>query len=371
MRPHQYIGLIMLIAGASIAFGPKFFSTAFKPSATPSSSIQDSERQVMTSTSDDAVTRVPQSIIPSTTTTISINHQDHGGQVETSTAVVPDRLPSGDSVGTKTASLGIPTQGPQTKRDDFIDILAKRALREAEAAALRASNGFRKEMMAPLKANDRSFAEKLYSIGANAKAISKNESEYRKYVAERFYEELARGVDIQKNLDAVTFEYLNRLDRIANQTIIKSGLDVTNMPTVTLTIKDFDNLLRAEIRESVGQTSSNMQRNARQGMAIQSVSLGIGLLMPTTFLVDLTIGLGLDTTANSFRDPLIDVKIDAHNAAEQLADRICFGTEQKQGLYAALLDIANYQNHQLKRALRQSESISEPESLNAVFSDNP
>ena len=230
-------------------------------------------------------------------------------------------------------------------------------------------SSFMKEMMAPLEANDHSFAEKLYSIGANAKAVTKNESEYRDYVSKRFYEELTRGTDIQASLDAIAYEYLNRLDRIAQQISIESGLDVANVPPVTLTITDFDKILREEIRESVGQTTSTMQHQSRQGMAIQSVSFGIGLLMPTAFLVDLAIGMGIDTAANSFRDPVGAVAIDSHREAEQLAQRICFGTNQHQGLYAALLDIAHYQNGQLCETLRHSDAISEPVSLNAVFGD--
>jgi hypothetical protein len=224
-----------------------------------------------------------------------------------------------------------------------------------------------KEMMAPVEANDHSFAEKLYSIGANARAISKSESEYRDYVTKRFYEELTRSTDIQKNLDAIAFEYLNRLDRIAQQISIESGLDVTNLPPVTLTITEFDRLLRAEVRKAVGQASSTMQHQSRQGAIIQTVSFGIGLLMPTTFVVDLAIGLGIDTAADSFRDPVGQVAIDSHRAAEQLAERICFGTDQHQGLYAALLDIAHYQNGQLRETLRQSEAMSTPESMDAVF----
>ena len=338
MRRHQYIGLFLLLAGAGIAFGPWFLGKKQEPRTAIGRDIEKDHGRQVASTPDSLAPSLPQPVAPRPATTLS---------------------------------SGTTTQVIQTANGAYIDSITRRALREAEAAAQRASRSFRKEMMAPLESNDRSFAEKLYSIVANAKAISKNESEYRDYVSKRFYEELTNGMDIQKNLDAVAFEYLNRLDRIANQTLLDSGLDVTNMPPVTLTIKDFDNLLRAEIRESVGQTTSTMQLRSRQGMAVQTVSLGIGLLMPTTFLVDLAIGIGIDTTANTFRDPVGDVAIDAHKAAEQLADRICFGSEQHQGLYAALLDIAQYQNNQLHAALSQSDATSKPENLDAVFFDKP
>ena len=112
-----------------------------------------------------------------------------------------------------------------------------------------------------------------------------------------------------------------------------------------------------------------MQKQARQGAAIQTVSFGIGLLMPTWFVVDLAIGLGIDTVADSFRDPVAQVAIDSHQAAEQLAERICFGTDQQQGLYAAFLDIASYQDRQLREILSTSIEASAPESLDAIFGD--
>jgi len=332
MRQHQYLGLLLLLAGAGIALYPKFCGNT--PVSTPA----------------------------------TVPPVEHGQQINAPTQVsltpispqpVPPRA-------TKSLSLSTPTPTIHAS-GTHLDYLAERALREAEAAAQRAAMSFMKEIMAPVEANDRSFAEELYSIGANAKAISKSEPEYRDYVAKRFYEELTRSTDIQKNLDAIAFEYLDRLDRIAKQIAIESGLDVTNLPTVTLTITDFDKLLRADIRESVGQTSSTMQQQARQGAVIQTVSFGIGLLMPTKFVIDLAIGMGIDTAADSFRDPVGQVAIDSHRAAEQLAERICFGADQHQGLYAALLDIAHYQNSQLREILRHGEALSEPESMDAVF----
>lgn len=332
MKRHQYIGLLLLLTGTGIALYPKFCGNT--PVSTPTTVYRD----------------------------------DHGQQIDAPTQVslVPISPQPVAARATNPLALGVITQTVRAGTT-HLDFLAERALREAEAAAQRAAMSFMKEMMAPVEANDHSFAEELYSIGANAKAISKDENEYRDYVAKRFYEELTRSTDIQKNLDAIAFEYLNRLDLIAKQIAIESGLDVTNLPTVTLTIRDFDKLLRADIRESVGHTSSTMQHQARQGAVIQTVSFGIGLLMPTTFVVDLAIGLGIDTAADSFRDPVGQVAIDSHRAAEQLAERICFGSDQHQGLYAALLDIAHYQNRQLREILQQSEAISEPESMDAVF----
>ena len=334
MRWYQNTGILLLLVGACIVLYPKIRVNA--PASRPRlvSGVEQDMRRTL---------------IEPEQFSISLSSQQ-----------------SATLLGRTTLAVGISTQAYRTS-GSHVDYLVERALREAEAAAQRAAMSFMKEMMAPLEANDRSFAEALYSIGANAKAISKNESDYRDYVAKRFYDELTRGTDIQKNLDAIAFEYLNRLDRIAQQIAIESGLDITNLPTVTLTISDFDKILRSDIRDSVGQASSTMQHQARQGAVIQSVSFGIGLLMPTTFIIDLAIGMGIDTVADSFRDPVGQVAIDSHRAAEQLAERTCFGADHDKGLYAALLDIAHYQNIQLREILNHSESMNTPEKVEAVF----
>lgn len=329
MRRHQYLGLLLLLTGAGIALYPEFCGNTPVPTQTAAS------------------------------------RDDHGQQIAAPTqlSLAPISPQNGAAHAKSPRSLGVSTQAARCVTT-HLDYLAERALREAEAAAQRAAMSFMKEILAPVEANDLSFAEKLYSIGAKARAISKNESEYRDYVSERFYEELTRNTNIQENLDAIAFEYLIRLDRIANQIAIESGLDVTNLPTVTFTVTDFDKLLRSDISESVAQTSSTMQHQARQGAVIGAVSIGIGLLMPTKFIVDVAIGEAIDQVADSFRDPVGQVAIDSHRAIDELAERICFGTEQHQGLYAALLDIAHYQNIQLRDILHQSESISEPETMN-------
>ena len=269
----------------------------------------------------------------------------------------------------KTISLNSSTQKNRTYTDNtYIDYLAERALREAESAALKSTRSFMKEMMSPVEGNDNSFAEKLYSIGANARSLFKSESDYRDYVSKRFLEEITQNIDIKKNLDAVAFEYTDRLKRIAQIVAIESGLDVTNLPSITnITFKGLDGVLCKESWESTAQLSSTIQDQSKQGTDVQIVLCEIGLLMPTTLIVDLAIGLGFDTVANSFRDPVGKVAIDSHQASEALAERICFGSNQYQGIYSYLLDIAHDQNSQLRDALRESEACSSEKDINTFF----
>jgi hypothetical protein len=329
VKRHQYIGVFLIVIGCVIGI----FSMLDRQTARPSN------EDIPSSQSSDDPTRVLPKI---------------------------DLVPKDPSV----SQLPITAKQPTQTNATYIDYLLDRALREAEAAALRAAQSFRKEMMAPVQANDRSFAEKLYTIGANAKVFCKTEVAYRAYVAERFYEELKRNTDLQKNLDAVAFEYLDRLGRIAQQVAIESGRDVANLPVTTLTINDFDKVLRADISDSIVETASEIQKQTMIGTTVQAVSFGIGLLMPTPLLVDLAIGAGIEAVSNSFRDPEGQVAIEAHRAVEGLADRICFGTDQHQGLYSALLDIAHYQNEQLRETLTNSDSISGAESLGDFFKES-
>ncbi len=278
--------------------------------------------------------------------------------------------PAGPPGAQTTPAVAGISQRPDTPTS-YIDYLTDRAMREAEAAAQKSAASFMKEILAPVEANDRSFAERLYTIGANARAVTKSEAAYREYVARRFYEEIASHSDLAGNLNAIAFEYLARLDRIAKQAMLDSGRDVTGIQPVTLTLSDFDGMFRSEIRACVDQTASNMQSQARQGAAVQAVSFGIGLLMPTTFIADLAIGTGIDVAGNSFRDPEGQVAIDAHHAAEKLAEHICFGTDQKSGLHDALLVVARYQNAQLKKTLAAKMDESGAADIKAVFGNGP
>jgi len=342
MRPQQYIGLFLLLVGVVIAFGPKFFDMPNKPKQ-GRGTVNETNKEVQEGKSE------------------------------------PISKPAITLQPTESALKNLDTPPAPSSNKDYIAMLTQRALREAEAAAQRASKSFRKEMVAPLETNDRSFAEKLYTIGANARAISKNEAEYRDYVAKRFHEELTSCTDIRKNLDAVAFEFLTRLDRIGQQIAIESGLDITNLPNTTITIKDFDNILKSNIKESVSTTTQEIQSQSKTGAAIQGGTIAVTYPITVALtknhqvalVIDLAISEAVSKVSEMYRDPIGGVAIEAHRAAEQLADRICFGTEQEEGLYEALLKIAHYHNRQLHAILRQSNATSEQESLDAVFSDKP
>lgn len=401
MKHHQYIGISLLLVGLAITVysllgrttqitaNPTPNERSIQPQIVPITTVAPNKPQV--TYNDNQLQVAPETSCESKQTPVQDDSQKLEQQPQSNPTVTEMATPTSEA-DSEVSSLTKPTQVPpiealvpkeqpvpiqpagiqkQVHTDaTYIDYLVDRALREAEAAALRATESFRKEMMAPVVANDRSFAERLYSIGANAEALRKNEAEYRTYVAERFYNELTKNNNIQANLDVIAFEYLNRLERIAQQTAIESGLDVTNLPTVKFTIRDFDKLLRSDLRESIGPTASEMRYRSLEGTGIQLVSFGVGFLMPTMWVVDLAIGAGIDTTANMFRDPKGDVEIKAHNAVEILADRICFGTDQHQGLYVALLDLAHYHNEQLRETLINSEPISEPGCLEDFFKES-
>ena len=346
MSRNQHLGLLLLLAGGIIAFFP-WFRALTNTHAPMFDKNQVAERSQL------------------------VTNPNH---VQISLASSVQYLVVTPAVATQGLSMSALIRPTRTT---YLNYLLDRASREAQAAAQRAASDFMKEMMAPVEANDCSFADRLYTIWANAMAVTKNESEYRDYVAQRFHEELTRSTDIRKNLDAIAFEYLTRLDRISQQTAIESGLDVTSLPAATLTITDFDKTLRADVNESVGPIAASMRSQSRQGTAIQAASfVGAAILMPKTgdwradLLVDLAISEAITKISDMYRDPVGQVAIDVHRAAENLAKRICFGTDQHQGLYGALLDIAQYKNAQLRETLMHSESISEPARLNEVFEGN-
>ena len=237
-----------------------------------------------------------------------------------------------------------------------LDYLAERALRESEAAAQRAATSLQQAMIAPIRDDSLSFADEIYSVGANAKALYKSGTEYRRYVAERYSEEYFRRTDVQDVLGAIVVEYLDCLERIAQQTAIESGLDVEELPRVALSVDDFPDMLRAEIRESVGGMADTMRRQSRKGTFIEAGSILLGFLATPYWLVDLAIGQGISGVGATFRDPVGDVAIDAHRSAAQLADRICFGTDRREGFYAVLLQVARNHNRRLRAELDQAGS---------------
>ena len=245
------------------------------------------------------------------------------------------------------------TTPPDGPASSHIDYLVNRALREADVAALRAATSIRRELLTPLERNDRSFAEKLYTLGANARALSFDEESYREYVAARYEKELWPVIaQTQSDLEAVVYEYLFTLDRIAQATALESGLDVEALPEVSFDGTQYTNMLRAELRHYVDRTASVMRSESRQGAAYQLTSFGLGLVMPTPLPVDLAIGAALDGVVEGFRDPVGAVAIEAHLGAEKFADRVCFGSEERpDGVRVALFEIARFQNAHLRTVL--------------------
>lgn len=235
------------------------------------------------------------------------------------------------------------------------DCLMERAQLEIEAAAQRAAMAFMQALTATVREDNRSFAEELYSVGANARAIYKSDEDYRAFVAHRFYEELSRRTDLQDNLNAAVFEYLNRLERVGQQVAIESGLNVEVLPPVALTVNEFQGRLRQEIGEAVANTSDTMQEKSREGASLLTAttvaSIGLGMLIPIPVIDDLIIFAVVDGVIGLFRDPVGDVAIAANQSAEQLAERICFGTDQRSGFYAALLDVGQGYNRRLRAVL--------------------
>ena len=278
-----------------------------------------------------------------------------------------------DSSGDANPSALVPALPTIPTGQTHLDYLEERALAEAEAAAQRAALGFIKELITPVRDDSRSFAEELYSIGANAKAIYKSESDYSDYVSDLFYEELSKRVDVQENLNAVVYEYLDRLERIGQQVAIESGLDVGELPPVALTVNEFQGRLRQEIGEAVANTSDTMKEKSREGASLLTgttgVSIGLGMLIPIPVIDDLIIFAVADGVIGLFRDPVGDVALAANQSAELLAERICFGTDQRSGLYAALLEVAQSYNRRLRVVLEQSYGEADPESLAAMFGE--
>lgn len=254
------------------------------------------------------------------------------------------------------------------------DYLIERAWREAEAAAQRGAMEFRQVLLTPVRHDDEAFAKALYSVGANAKSVFKSKEKYREYVSARFYEEIARRVDIQDHLDGILFEYVDRLNRIAQQIAIESGLDIDELPFVNLTMENYDQTVEAAIGKSVGGVSSSMRRQARSrgamGVVIFGASVGVSFITPIPFVADLAVGGAVEAVVDNFRDPVGQVAMDSNRAVEQIADFICYGTEQNPGMHGVFLKMARVHILELQNTLEQHWEQEDLDGLAVLWRDH-
>lgn len=244
----------------------------------------------------------------------------------------------------------IPTAVPEAA---FIKDLLERARWESEAAATRAAHAFRKAMLIKVDSDGETFLKRLSGI-AYKDVLTKSKDEHAALLSARMIEVLNKDRSLEEELEAVCVQYFHDLERIAQEVAIQSGMDVQSLPVIELTISDFDGLLREGVRGSSRRLANSMQKEARISAVIGVASLGVGLRMPTPFLVDLAISVAIDKAIEGYRD--VDVKLEAlsNEAVEQLADNICLGSAASPGLYAALLDIARYHNEQLSKMLSEA-----------------
>ena len=110
-----------------------------------------------------------------------------------------------DSSGDANPSASFPALPTIPTGRTLADCLMERAQLEIEAAAQRAAMAFMQALTATVREDNRSIAEELYSVGANARAIYKSDADYRTFVADRFYEELSQRTDLQDSLNAAVF----------------------------------------------------------------------------------------------------------------------------------------------------------------------
>ncbi|HAS83240.1 MAG TPA: hypothetical protein DCS43_11360 [Verrucomicrobia bacterium] len=393
INKQQTAGIILTLVGFSIAFLPQIRDLIIQPPEEKTSisraAVDDDIEQtpmvdVAPAIEPQPATAVVQTVAPPPEASLGVatpatepEYKPEAATVAVAEiAVVPDAVAAvpGKTVTLPivpdpdaTVSTNVPTLSPAT------EYLLDRALREAEASAQRAAHRFMQDMLKPIRVDGSNFAESLYSIGSTAQAVAKSETAYREYVARRFQEELAKRMDIRESLEASIFEFSHRLERIATQVVIESGLDVKDLPTVRLEMGNFENILSEDLKASLGELTQGIQQQAREGATIETLSIGISLFLPTPFFIDVAIGQAVSELAEMFRDPEGHVEIVAHRAAEQLADRICFGTDRHGGLYAGLLDVAHFQNRQLRKLLITAEpvdnvdSVDDEKNLDTVF----
>lgn len=245
--------------------------------------------------------------------------------------------------------------------DSYSELLLERALRESQNEAKKAAKSLMREMLAPLQADEDSFAEKLYNITSAAKGLGGNDEEYRAYVANRFAKEILADGVLQENLNAIAQEYLYALQRISSQVVIESGRDVSSFPEVSITNLDFEKIICDDAANSMDTIATAMVHETRVGAAVNVVSIGAGVacnfLVPVPFVVDFAVGVAVDFVVGGFRDSTGNIAIGAISSAEQLTEFVCFGTEEHMGFYQSLLRMSQFHNDQLRALLKSAEGM--------------
>ncbi len=268
-------------------------------------------------------------------------------------------LAPAQSPATTTAPTGVPLR-PEPEHDVVdpeLEPLFMRARLEAEAAALRAAKLFREEMLRPVEHDAKSIGEELYSLGANVRALTHTSDGYEAYVARRFLEILAVRTDAKDNLEGALFAFTDRLNKIAQIVAIESGRDVADLTLLEADSVDVAEMFDQHTRASLKTTSDTMRKESRTGALITSIMVGLSFATPIPFLADLVIFGSIDLLIEMYRDPSGSVTIDAHNAAETLVDRLCFGSEDEPGgIYGMLLDITLIHHDRLRAEVASSDA---------------
>lgn len=254
---------------------------------------------------------------------------------------------------------GVPEQSiPSYPSDQFLHDLLESALWESEAAATRAAKELRAALLEKIEEDSGAFLEKLYNLSTTKKELTASKEKHRTFVADKMFAELNANQELNERLAAISFQFLHDLERIAQEVAIQSGLDVEELPAITLSIDDFDGMLRDDLRLSSEQFASSARSEGRTSVAIGTVSMGVSLFLPTKFLVDLTIGFAVDSAIEQYRDANTRLEAKLNHSLEELADRICFGDVDRPGLYAAFLDVAYYHNNYMTQLIARSrESV--------------
>lgn len=251
---------------------------------------------------------------------------------------------------------GVPTSSlPVMPDDTYLHDLLDRALWEAEGVAAKAARAARNAMLEQSEMQDRSFLETVYELTSAREKIAKGKEAHKRLLVDALSEELNQNDGITEYIEAVIFQYLHDLHRIEQEVFIRSGVDVKSFPEMSLTVEDFESFIREGLHGVMGGFSESLQRESRVRTAIQTssvaISVGVGFFFPTPFLLDLSVGLAAEHAIDRYRDANVRLEADLNRAMELLADHICFGTEEKPGLYAAFLDLAYYHNRQMSVAI--------------------
>lgn len=260
-----------------------------------------------------------------------------------------------------------PAPVPANATAPYSEILLDRALREARNEAKQAAQSLLREMLAPVQADERSFAEKLYNINSSAKALATSEDKYREYVSARFADEILGNGNLEDNMVAIATEYLYALQRISNHVVIESGADVSDIPDVPFIFKDFEKLVKDSSKQSAGMTAKCMAHESRTSAAVNTIAIGVGIVCPATLIVDLAVGASFDSLINHFRDSTGNIAISAWASAEALATAVCLGDGAHAGFYGYLLEIAQFHNDQLRGLLKETPQADDTDNRDFIF----